>query len=314
MRVQIRRLKRQIAVITVTAALLSALTCIGAAAMYVPDSDTVDDIDGKRIITKTYTLSPEDSPAVLIEEPFKRDGFEYAYTSITKEERRFEDIKRHSETLTLDTDTDSLADILSNLAPAMEYEHNGYSGMLYLDHTTISTEASGYSTKSYTVRETKTISGLDRNDPEYVPQTTVKNGMTLELSNVEWAVSGSGLSDDALVPTQFTATAVYAGKGYSKTADGYITTAEYIGDISSSGVEAIVYTVKYMGEPVREPEPESELMAESEEENEYENAEGIPTHVFIIGGGILLLILAGAALLIWRKRRGYTDDSIYPPE
>jgi hypothetical protein len=305
-------LKQQIAITIVTAAvILPALLCTVAAAMYVPDSDVTDDIDGKRIITKTYTLSAEDNPDALIEKPFKCDGFEYFYTSITKEERRFEDTKHHSETVTLDAVTDNLADILANLAPTLEYEHDGYTGLLHLDHTTISTVASGYSTKSYTVRETKTISGLDRNDPEYVPRTTVKNGITLELSNVEWAVSGSGLSDDALVPTQFTALASYAGKGYSKTADGYITTAEYIGDISSSGVEAIVYTVKYMGEPVQEAA--SELMVESDEENTHENAETIPPYVFIVGG-VLLLALAGAALLVWRKRRGYTDDSIYPPE
>jgi hypothetical protein len=213
--------------------------------------------------------------------------------------------------VTLDTATDNLADILASLTPSLEYGRGGYSGVLYLDHTTIKTEASGYSTKSYTVRDTKTISGLDRNDSEYVPRTTVKNGVTLDLANVEWSVSGTGLSDDALVPTQFTATATYSGKGYSRTADGYVTTAEYTGNIVSSGVRSIVYTVTYMGEPVPEPEPEQP--DEPVEATAPEDTSKIPLYVFIIGGALLLAI-AGVGIFMWHRRRIYAEASIYPPE
>jgi hypothetical protein len=292
---------------------LSAALSVGASAMYIPDSDVTEDRDTRRTVTKTYTLSPEDDPDALIEETFSRDGFDYSFLSITKSQQQFEDIQRHSETMTLDTDTDNLSDILSHLSPAIEYEHNGYSGALYLDHTTIATEAAGYSTKGYTVRDTKTISGLDRNDPEYVPKTTVKNGMTLSLANVEWAVSGTGFSDGALVPTQFTATATYTGTGYSKTADGYVTTAEYTGDITASGVMSVVYTVTYMGEPAQEPEQQEEP-EEPEDETVPEETAPIPPYVFIIVGCVLLLAAAGTGIFIWRKQRSYIDDGIYPPE
>ena len=78
--------------------------------------------------------------------------------------------------------------ILAELSPSMPYEKDGFSGELVLDHTTLSTEASGYTTKYSKTTETKVIGNLDRNDISYVPATTVKNGKTpLSLRTMETA-------------------------------------------------------------------------------------------------------------------------------
>lgn len=115
----------------------------------------------------------------------------------------------------------------------MEYNKDGYSGVLTLDHTTIQTEAAGYTTKYYTITDTKQFTGLERKRSLYVPTTTVKNGSTLKLSDISWTVTGTGLADDTLVPTSYTATATYTATGSRSVATGYVTTASYTGEIKA---------------------------------------------------------------------------------
>lgn len=223
------------------------------AAAYVPDDIVSENLNGRQLIVKTYTLSPNDDPAPLIEEPFEQDGYVYAYSDMVKEERPFEERRTETQTVTVNTDSKDLSAVLAALDPVLPYDEGGCTGTLTLDHTTIKTEAAGYTTKSYTTTETKQIGGLDRNDPSYIPATTVKNGQTLSLSNVSWSVEATSLADDALVPTSYMATATYTGRGSSTVATGYVTTAQYTGEVVSSGISSINYTVTYLGEPAPLP-------------------------------------------------------------
>ncbi|MFQ7749465.1 MAG: hypothetical protein ACLRJV_20180 [Eubacteriales bacterium] len=165
----------------------------------------------------------------------------------------------------------------------MEYNKDGYSGVLTLDHTTIQTEAAGYTTKYYTITDTKQVYRPDRNDPSYVPTTTVKNGSTLKLSDISWTVTGTGLADDTLVPTSYTATATYTATGSRSVATGYVTTASYTGEIKAEGVEAVKYTVTYL------------------------KSGGIPgwpqSHVAPRRGGLLLLAGTGGIIYIMKRPR-----------
>lgn len=68
--------------------------------------------------------------------------------------------------------------------------------------------------------EVKTIGQLDRNDMSYVPSTTVKNGRTLNLVNVEWQVTGTDLVGEALVPSSYQAVATYSAKATYQAATG----------------------------------------------------------------------------------------------
>lgn len=105
----------------------------------------------------------------------------------------------------------------------------------------------GYTTKSKTVSTTKTIGPVDRNDMSYVPATTVKDGVTLNLSGVDWQIIGTDVVGDSMAPTTYQAVATYSGKTSSKVATGYTATAEYRGNIYHSGVDSITYKVKYLG-------------------------------------------------------------------
>ena len=227
--------------------LLTLSMSVSAFALEVPTDTVVQNLNGSQQAIKTFTIPANQDPQSLIEEPFELEGYLYTFADIVKEENMVDESKSHTETITLETDTDDLAKILDQLKPTIEYDDGVFCGTLALDHTSIHTEASGYATKSYTVSETKTIGQLDRNDMSYVPPTTVKNGRTLSLANVEWQVTGTDLVGETLMPSSYQAVATYSARASYQAATGYVTTAEYTGDVTHEGVESVTYVLTYLG-------------------------------------------------------------------
>ena len=287
---------------------LALMLSVSAFAVEVPTSTVVQNLNGVQQYIKTYTVSVALDPLELIEEPFEYEGCVYTFADITKHENDFQAQKEHTETITVETKRKDLSEILDVLNPTMEYDDGRYSGVLALDHTTIKTEPAGYTSGSYTIRETKEIGNLDSNDMAYVPATTVKDGKTIQLESVDWQVQGTALVDDVLVPSSYVAVATYAGKASYSTPIGYITTADYVGTVSCEEVKDITYTVLYVGAeriltdedaPVRSQPSALDVMA----------ANKTP---FIIGGGIaLILIGVGAYLLLRARRQGIAVDAEY---
>ena len=237
-------MKRLLACLLLTAALVT-----NACALEVPTDTTIQNLNGSQQLIKTYILPPGADPQQLIEEPFDQEGWHYTFADIVKEENQVSDRKYHTETVTLETDTKDLGKILEQLETTLDYDDGTYSGVLTLDHTAIRTEATGYTSQAKTVTATKTIGPLDRNDMSYVPATTVKNGVTLNLSNVDWQVIGTDLVGDTLSPASYQAVATYSGKSYHKVATGYVTSADYVGEVTRSDVESVTYKVTYLGTP-----------------------------------------------------------------
>ena len=267
-----------------------------ALAAEVPEQLVVENLNGQQRIVKTYVLPPDTDPETLKEPPFNYDGFHYDWAFTTKEEHTFLEKKSVTDTVTVETASSSLDKILAELAPSIPYDDGEYSGELSLEHTTLSTTAAGYTTKHSTVTATRTIGPVDRNDMSYVPATTVKNGMTLKLSSVSWQIVGTDLVGDALAPASYQAVATYSASTSSKVATGYVTTAEYKGEVTASGVDSITYTVVYVGEeiPPAVPALSPEALA----------AAALPGRIAKISLGILLLLLlAGLCvfLFLWRK-------------
>ena len=301
---------------------LAALLTISALALEVPTSSTVQNLNGVQQYIKTYTVSPETDPASLIEGSFDYEGYTYVYSDITKQENLFTDEKPKTEVVTVMTEKKDLDKVLEALDPTMDYDDGRYSGTLNLDHTTIQTEAAGYETRSYTVSETKELGNLDSNDMSYVPSTTVKDGVTIPLSSVDWQVQSTVLVGDLLVPATYKAVAYYSGKAYYSAATGYISTAEYKGTVSCSEVKDITYTVTYVGTPIAAP---IEINAETGDGPDAEPQQtdrtlariadrsadpGSRTILFVIGGVLLFALLSGGvgiALHHLKKRRERTQ-------
>lgn len=231
----------------ISCVLLMLVLTSNAFALEVPTDTVVQNLNGSQQAIKTFTVSPEQDPAALIEEPFELEGYLYTFADIVKSENPVEEKRIHTEVITVETTKDDLALILEQLKPTIEYDDGRFQGTLALDHTSLNTVAAGYATKNYTVTETKTIGQLDRNDMSYVPATTIKNGRTLSLANVEWQVTGTDLVGEALMPSQYQAVATYSAKASYQAATGYVTTAEYTGEITHEGVESVTYVLTYLG-------------------------------------------------------------------
>ena len=258
----------------------------------VPDNLVVENLNGQQRIVKTYVLPPEKDPETLKEPSFDYDGFTYTWAFTTKDEHAFLESKSVTETVTVETASNNLDKILAELAPSVPYDDGEYSGELALDHTTISTVAADYTTQYGTVTATKTIGPVDRNDMSYVPATTVKNGMTLKLSGVTWQVTGTDLVGDTLAPAPYQAVATYSASTSSKVATGYVTTAEYKGEVTASGVDSITYTVVYVGEETTPAAISGSAAAATPRR--------IITAVLCL---IPLLLLAGLGVFLFQRRK-----------
>ncbi len=277
-----------------------------ALAAEVPVSMVAENINGQQRIVKTYELPPGTDPESLKEPSFDYDGFTYTWAYTTKEEHTFLETKAVTESVTVETEKKNLDAVLEKLAPTISYDEDGFSGELALDHTTISTEAAGYETRSGKVTATKTIGPLDRNDMSYVPATTVKDGRTLTLSNVEWQVIGTDQVGDMLSPSSYQAVATYSASTSYQVATGYVSTAEYKGTVTSSGVESITYTVVYVGteivpeiqQPTEPTEPAGP--AEPDSPRSGMNAAAIIGTVLLI---LLLAALTGLGIYLFLHRK-----------
>lgn len=284
-------MKRLLACLLLTAALVT-----NACALEVPTDTTIQNLNGSQQLIKTYTLPPSADPQQLIEEPFDQEGWHYTFADIVKEENQVSDRKYHTETVTLETDSKDLGKILEQLETTLDYDDGIYSGVLTLDHTAIRTEAAGYTSQARTVTATKTIGPLDRNDMSYVPATTVKNGVTLNLSNVDWQVIGTDLVGDALAPASYQAVATYSGKSYHKVATGYVTTADYVGEVTRNDVESVTYKVTYLGTAA-----EGTSLIDT---RGNVSMSGLPGKVLPYALGILVIgTVATLSVLLFRSRR-----------
>ncbi|MCI9166465.1 MAG: hypothetical protein HFF64_10780 [Oscillospiraceae bacterium] len=258
-----------------------------ALAAEVPVSLVAENVNGQQRIVKTYELPPGTDPETLKEPSFDYDGFTYTWAYTTKEEHTFLETKDVTEKVTVETAKKDLNLILEQLASTIPYDDGEFAGELALDHTTITTEAAGYTTKSGTVTATKTIGPVDRNDMSYVPATTVKNGRTLNLVNVEWQIIGTDLVGDALAPSSYQAIATYSASTSSQVATGYVTTAEYKGAVTASGVKSITYTVVYTGAEIVPAAPQPDETAKPA-------APIFSQHTAAVGGTLFLVLLLAA--------------------
>jgi hypothetical protein len=266
-----------------------------ALAAETPASMQFENLNGQQRAVLTYTLAPDIDPDTLIEDSIEYDGFRYTWAYTTKEEHPYQEVKTVTQTVTVETAKKDLSVILAELAPTIAYDDGGYIGTLALDHTTLSTKAAGYANRSSTVTETKVIGGLDRNDMSYIPATTVKNGKTLSLSNVEWQIMGTALVGEVLVPCQYQAVATYSGSSSYQVATGYVTTADYVGEVVSSGIKDVTYTVVYTGTEIIPPAPESQPSGAGS------FLHGNPLRLTLFAIGLLLIVLL--VLLALRARQ-----------
>lgn len=200
---------------------------------------------GIRLLVKTFAVPEDTDPQTLVEGELTRRGVTYEVTDILRRDLPGEAEKKTvSQSVTMDAETDKMEDILPLLKPTMEYQEEGFSGVLALDKSSVQAKAAGTSSYAYTLKEEKEFPNLDRNDLAYIPKTAEKNGVTLKLADVEWTPMASG-ADNSEVPSLFSALATYTGTAWGSKADGYTVTADYTGEVSRVAEGQVLYSIVY---------------------------------------------------------------------
>ena len=112
---------------------------------------------------------------------------------------------------------------------------------------------------------------------------------------------------DDLAPASYQAVATYSGKSYHRVATGYITSANYVGEVSRNDVESVTYKVTYLGS-------ESESSGLVIDRNGI-NAAGLPGKVLPYVLGVLGVgTVATLAVLLFRSRRALRQLQEEEPE
>ncbi len=214
-----------------------------SAACYYPvevESYTAGDFDQPRI-RKVYQLSRSDDPAGIPTEDFVEYGRTFHLMEMTRKDEIGVDTQPLTKTVTTDSSTGDLGEILKQLAPEITAEtEDGHSGTLKLDYNSVHAEVKGYKTSTRSLSASRTYPNLSDADLSLVPKTVQEGGRTLNLADVKWSSSTDMEGEDMVV--RYTATASYTGSVSSRSATGYTVTADYTGEVAKTNCEIVTYT------------------------------------------------------------------------
>lgn len=295
-------MKRQIIVGCLTALILCTATAPALAAgtaaqqQYPVSVEEYMEGDSPRI-KKVYQLSLNEDPADIPTEDFERDGRLYYLLDMTKQEEVGVDTQPYTQTVTLDSDTGKLEEVLKRLDPELETTtEDGYTGTLELDYTSVTVEAAGYATKTRSLSAARSYPNLSDADLALIPKTIEDGGKPLTLADVQWE-SAEQMENGAAV-TRYTANATYAGTSSTQYATGYTVTASYTGQVVRTDCKVVTYTAIFgsMEAPVESGQNTPAAPV----------TDGGTNWPLVAGcvGGIGLLALGGAyAVKKWRGRR-----------
>lgn len=235
---------------------------------------------------KTYTVAANYNLDLLVEEDFSQGGYRYRFSEIIQRDAvPGVSTKTATQSKSVESETDEEAAILALLGDKLPYsDAEGYEGKLFLMPESLNIRETGQEPYSYTVTDTKKYEDIANKDWALIPKTTEKNGMTLQLQDIDWQVTGSASMGYSEVPTSYTAVAYYSGIASGTKADGYIATVSYSGEVKKETVGKNTYTIVYEGEQIVIPF----------------------NFVPLILAGVIVAGCVVAAILIWRTRKNVT--------
>ena len=265
--------------------LCTTLPALAATKQYYPlavEEYTSGPLEEPRV-SKVYQLALSDDPSGIPTEDFERDGRHFYLLDMTRKDEVGVDTQPYTETVTMDSDTGDMAQVLKRLDGQMEVTtEDGHTGTLILDHTSVKVAVKGYQTSTRNLSANRTYPSLSDADLDLIPKTITEGGRTLTLADVQWANDG----------TFYTATASYTGTASSRYATGYTVTANYTGEVAKTNCEVVTYTAVFgsteipIEEPAEQPEPvETDTPAE---------ANGVTDLLPLLGcvGGVAALVAA----------------------
>ena len=270
-------------------------------------------------LERIYYLSTRDDPAAIPTEDFDREGRHYTLLDVLKNDLSETDTKDYIETVTLESATKDMGEIIKTLEPEREIiTEDGYSGILKPDYANITVEPAGYRTSSWTVSATRTYPNLSDADNSMIPKTIEDCGRTLTLANVDWQEASTDYVDGAALAVRYTAVASYTGTATGRSVTGYTVTVDYGGEVTKTSVDTIIYTAVFSAENTSHGEthfeseaadPTAEIQRDLPKATEQSGSTGGKIAMLVIG---LVLVLAIVGYGGWRcyqyvrdKKRGY---------
>ncbi len=230
---------------------------------YIPTNVWMEKEEDFRLLKKIFLVEPDISPSELIEQNVMRHGVTYQFLEMYKTELPGStETKTVSQKETIATSSKDQNTIAAQAEQTISYDQDGFSGTLTLDTAGITTEESGRQSYSYGINDTRTYTGLASNDPYLVPKEVNKNGVTLSLQDIQWTPTGVK-PDGSGLPSSYTATASYSGKGWGSKVTGYTATLPYSGEVTREIPGKVQYTLVYEeipSEPVEEKNTVSPLL------------------------------------------------------
>lgn len=209
-----------------------------ASALYPAEVRTVEE-NGVVRLEKVYYLTTRDNPSAIPTGDFDREGRHFTLLDVLKNDLSETETQDYIETVTLESATKDMAEIIKALEPEREITtDDGYTGILKPDYTKINVEAAGYKTSSWTVTATRSYPNLSDADTSLIPKSIQDSGRTLTLANVDWQEAGGF----------FNATAHYSGTASGKNVTGYTVTVEYSGEIARTNSDTVIYTAIFSSE------------------------------------------------------------------
>lgn len=255
--------------------------------LYPTRVETYDTSAGKEMI-KVYELTEGQNPSNIPRDNFEENGYTYRLSDITKESLVTRDEKEATESITVNTKSKDINEVIKELPQEKEFTtSDGYSGVLKLDTSSIKTDVSGYKNYTYTVSDTRTYPGLASTDTSQIPKTVQKNGTALSLQSVDWQAANSENIDYNDIANSYTAVAKYSANASGRSVTGYQTTASYRGTVERTDRKGTVYTAKFTG-TVFSVEQAKELVKEAKvHESLAAKAKkaGVTVEEFIAGSG-----------------------------
>lgn len=257
-------------------------------------------------IRKLYDLSPADDPSGIPRSDFEQDGFHYTLTDLLKQELPEQEIRQHTETVSLESKNKDMESVLALLPQEREFiTDDGLTGTLTLRLDTVQVEVAGYGSTTKEVSATRSYPDLAGQDTQYIPKTIEDNGRTLTLQNIDWQTDNTASTDGYALGDRFTAIATYTGSATSSYVKGYIVTAEYTGTVSRIALNKTRYVAIFEGvamEPTEPEEPTIELSDIAEKPASFNWA------YVLVPLGIVAAAGGGIGIALFLKRRSESDD------
>jgi len=219
----------------------------------------------KSSCTRTYLVQENEQNEFIanLEKNIEIFGNKYTFDSYSIEEDYTTDTIDISTTKKITSKTNNLESIINQLGETISYEQDGYTGEYLLNKENIQIKTNYNGFRENLIEETINYTNLEKNDLNFIPKQTTKDGLTLDLLNVEWEVETTKMIGEYTVANTYTAKCYYAGKQRIDYPNTYSITAEYTGTATKEIKNPYKYIVKYNKVEEQIPVSEPEIVEEN---------------------------------------------------